>query len=213
MEFLSLNFCDSKNLGVFPALVVTSQPLGLRSYNFYRRNFMFKEPRVDHMFDWVMLGDIELGRPNLGHQVDVAVYRLAMFTLRDVLIKNYGPENAEKIFYEAGQSAGKAFYENIIKEKTDLNKFIVNLQEELKRLKIGILRVEKADVEKMNFLLTVSEDLDCSGLPICNEEVCTYDEGFIDALLSSFTGKLFKVKEIDCWCSGDRTCRFEATLR
>ena len=35
-------------------------------------------------------------------------------------------------------------------------------------------------------------------------------EGFIAALLESFTGKKFTVKEIDCWCTGDRTCRFEA---
>lgn len=41
-------------------------------------------------------------------------------------------------------------------------------------------------------------------------EICTYDEGFISSLLESFTGMLFQVKEIDCWCTGDRTCRFTA---
>ena len=25
----------------------------------------------------------------------------------------------------------------------------------------------------------------------------------------SFTGKSFEAKEVDCWCTGDRTCRFE----
>ena len=34
--------------------------------------------------------------------------------------------------------------------------------------------------------------------------------GFIAGLLESFTGKAFRVKEIDCWCTGDRTCRFRA---
>ena len=56
--------------------------------------------------------------------------------------------------------------------------------------------------------ITISEDLDCSGLPELDYEVCKYDEGFIAALLESFTGKSFQVKEIDCWCTGDRTCRF-----
>ena len=34
--------------------------------------------------------------------------------------------------------------------------------------------------------------------------------GFIAALLEKFTGKAFLVKEIDCWCTGERTCRFTA---
>jgi predicted hydrocarbon binding protein len=77
---------------------------------------------------------------------------------------------------------------------------------------IGVLRVEEADLENGRLVLTVSEDLDCSGLPELSYEVCTYDEGFIAALLERFSGKKFKVKEIDCWCTGDRTCRFLATV-
>jgi predicted hydrocarbon binding protein len=26
--------------------------------------------------------------------------------------------------------------------------------------------------------------------------------------VESFTGQPYDVKEIDCWCTGDRTCRF-----
>ena len=38
-------------------------------------------------------------------------------------------------------------------------------------------------------VLTVSEDLDCSGMPDLGQEICSYDEGFIAALLEKFTGK------------------------
>jgi len=31
-------------------------------------------------------------------------------------------------------------------------------------------------------------------------------------LLESFSGKNFNVREIDCWCTGARTCRFEAKV-
>jgi predicted hydrocarbon binding protein len=55
----------------------------------------------------------------------------------------------------------------------------------------------------------VAEDLDCSGLPDYDEMICTYDEGFISGLLHEYTGKSFDVKEVDCWCSGDRVCRFD----
>ena len=171
---------------------------------------MFKEEREEPKFDWSMIGNIGEGRPNLGLTTDVSVYRLMQFTLRDTLIKEFDTETADRIFFEAGRHAGKEFCRELITRKDDFNAFIVELQELLKKLRIGILRVEKADLEKMNFTLTVAEDLDCSGLPATDETICTYDEGFIGGLLSEYTGKSFGAKEIDCWCSGDRVCRFEA---
>ena len=171
---------------------------------------MFKEEREELQFDWSMIGNIGEGRPNLGATMDVSVYRLMQFTLRDVLIKQYDTETADTIFYEAGKQAGREFCKELITQKDDFNEFVVELQELLKKLKIGILRIEEADLEKMKFMLTVAEDLDCSGLPASDETICTYDEGFLSGLLSEYTGKKFSAREVDCWCSGDRVCRFEA---
>jgi len=171
---------------------------------------MFKEERETLQFDWSLIGNIGEGRPNLGHTMDVSVYRLMQFTLRDVLIKEFDAESADRIFFEAGNHAGRQFFKELITKKDDFNEFVVELQALLKNLKIGLLRIEKADLEKMAFTLTVAEDLDCSGLPASDETICTYDEGFISGLLSEFTGKNFSAKEVDCWCSGDRVCRFEA---
>ena len=171
---------------------------------------MFKEEREELKFDWSMIGNIGEGRPNLGNTMDVSVYRLMQFTLRDVLIKQFDVATADKIFYEAGKSAGKEFCKELITRKDDFNEFVVELQELLKELKIGILRIEKSDLEKMNFILTIAEDLDCSGLPVSDETICKYDEGFISGLFSEYTGTRFNAAEIDCWCSGDRVCRYEA---
>lgn len=170
---------------------------------------MFKEERDESLFEWTMLGKIDEGRPNLGFTTDVSVYRLMQFTLRDVLIKDFGAETADRIFYRAGETAGIHFYENLITKRESFNAFVAQLQDVLKELKIGILRIEKGDVENLTFTLTVAEDLDCSGLPTCGEQICTYDEGFIAGLLTAHTGKKFMVKEVDCWCSGDRVCRFD----
>ncbi len=170
---------------------------------------MFKEEREDLMFDWSMIGDIAKGRPNLGSTMDVSVYRLMQFTLRDVLIKEFDTETADKIFYNAGQHAGRMFCKELMDKENNFNDFISELQEKLKELKIGILRIEQADLDTMDFTLTVSEDLDCSGIPVCDEQICTYDEGFINGLLGEYTGKKFNVREVDCWCSGDRVCRFD----
>jgi predicted hydrocarbon binding protein len=173
---------------------------------------MFKEEREELRFDWSMIGNVEEGRPNLGFTVDVNVYRLMQFTLRDVLIKEFDVETADRIFYEAGKHAGKVFCGEMITKRDNFDEFIVQLQELLKKFGIGVLRVEESNLERMVFTLTVAEDLDCSGLPVSDETICTYDEGFISGVLSEYTGKSFNVKEVDCWCSGDRVCRFDAKL-
>ncbi|MBF0518499.1 MAG: 4-vinyl reductase [Nitrospirae bacterium] len=170
---------------------------------------MFKEEREESLFDWAMIGDVEGGRPNLGTTMDVTVYRLMQFTLRDVIIQEFDVKTADRLFYKAGELAGRELFKAAIKQKTDFNAFVKELQELLVKLKIGVLRIEEADMNKMEFTLTVAEDLDCSGLPVCEETICTYDEGFISGLLLEFSGKKFDVKEIDCWCSGDRVCRFK----
>lgn len=164
-----------------------------------------------YKFSWDLLGDIQEGRPNLGNSTRVEVYRLLQFAFRDVIEQYVGTEKTDEIFYLAGELAGREFYAHMLTPQADLNDFVRQLQEVLKELGIGILRVEQADLEAGKLILTVSEDLDCSGLPELDYEICSYDEGFISALLECFTGKKFTVKEIDCWCTGDRTCRFSAT--
>ncbi|MFH0782665.1 MAG: 4-vinyl reductase [Pseudomonadota bacterium] len=165
-----------------------------------------------YKFSWNLLGDITLGRPNLGPNMRLEVYRLMQFTFRDVIEQHLGTEKTNQIFYEAGKLAGTEFYKKNFANIKGFNEFVKSLQETLRDMGIGILRIEEADIAKGSLVLTVSEDLDCSGLPELGYEICTYDEGFIAGLLESFTGCSFQVKEIDCWCTGDRTCRFTAEM-
>ena len=171
---------------------------------------MFREERTDYQFKWKDLGNIEEGRPHLGTLMAVAVYRLMQYTLRDVLIKQYGVEQADHLLYDAGHLAGTEFCKNTLDVSRDMDGFIADLKEKLLDFNIGVLQVEKIDLAKMELILTVAEDLDCSGLPMSEETICTYDEGFIAGILFVYTGKNFDVKEIDCWASGERTCRFKA---
>jgi uncharacterized protein len=164
-------------------------------------------------FDWALLGDVEEGRPNLGPMVGVHAYRLMQYSFRDVLERKYGTEIADEVFHDAGRLAGREFAKNVIGEHKNLADFVKAAQDALRESKIGIMRVEEAAPDTNRFLLTVSEDLDCSGLPELGYGVCTYDEGFIAAVLESHLGRHFDVVEVDCWCTGDRTCRFEATAR
>jgi uncharacterized protein len=158
---------------------------------------------------WKDLGDIELGRPNLGSMTPVIVYSLMEYTFKDVMSKELGMKKTAELFVKAGKLAGEQFCTNLLDISLPFDEFIAQLQEKLIELKIGILRIEATDIEKLNITVTISEDLDCSGLPVFGETVCDYDEGFLEGVLSTYTGKQLKVKEIDCWATGDRTCRFE----
>ncbi len=165
-----------------------------------------------YKFFWELLGDIDQGRPNLGKQTRIEVYRLMQFCFRDIMEQHLGTEKTDQIFYEAGQLAGTEFYKNILGPIRDFDQLVRQLQISLKEMGIGIFRIEESDLQKGIFTITVSEDLDCSGLPEMDFEICTYDEGFIAGILQSFVGKRFEVKEVDCWCTGDRTCRFAAKM-
>ncbi|MFH0879865.1 MAG: V4R domain-containing protein [Lentisphaerota bacterium] len=171
---------------------------------------MFNEERTEFKFEWSHLGDIDKGRPQLGSYTNVAIYRLMQFTLRDACIKHTDVATTSRIFYDAGFNAGRAIYENMLGHPAEFNEFAQKLRELLEAFSVGLLNFEEADLETMSFKLTISEDLDCSGVPEQKESICTFDEGFIAALLESFTGVKFIVKEVDCWCTGNNTCRFEA---
>ena len=166
-------------------------------------------PSRQYEFSWDFVGDLSLGRPNLGNVARLEVYRLFQYTLRDVLERHYGTEKADRIFYEAGYLAGKNFCEKFIGRCDTHDEFFMRARQALEAFNIGILRVEEADGDAGRFTLTVAEDLDCSGLPEMGHAVCTYDEGFLAGLFRVHSGRDVVVKETDCWCTGDRTCRFD----
>jgi len=174
--------------------------------------YKLKSENENEKFKWSNLGDISLGRENLGENMPVEVYRLFQFMIRNILTKDYGVEKTNELLRRSGELAGKEFCKNFLDKSADFDGFIAQLQKILKNLKMGILKIEKSDMDKMEIYLIIEEDLECSGLPITNESVCDYDEGFIAGLLNEYTSKKFSAHEIDCWATGARVCRFKVNL-
>ena len=168
---------------------------------------------MHEVFSWESLGDIKVGREDLTEEMPVLVYRLMQYTMLDVLSKAYGLEQANEHFRQAGFLAGMEFSKNMLDLSLDFDAFIAHLQKSLRDLKIGVLRMEAFDSQTGNITLTVGQDLDCSGLPVYDENVCVYDEGFIAGILEAYTGRKYDVREVDCWASGDRVCRFAGIAR
>ncbi|MEG2270602.1 MAG: V4R domain-containing protein [Bacilli bacterium] len=164
-------------------------------------------------FGWSSIGDVAKGRKNLGEDMPVLVYRLLQYTLKDELIRQFGNEKMIEIFRNSGELAGREFAKNVLDLSLDMNDFTTHLQSVLQENKIGILRIEAFDEITGDAVLTIGEDLDCSGLPVSGVTVCNYDEGFLAGILKEYTKKEYIVSEVDCWATGSRVCRFEAVVK
>ena len=163
-------------------------------------------------FSWDSMGNIAEGRKNLGEDMPVLMYRLFQYTLRSELTQRLGEETVGEILRSAGALAGREFAAHLLDLTLPLNEFLASLQNILEEQKIGILRIEKFDAQTGEAVLTIGEDLDCSGLPVTGNTVCNYDEGFLAGVFSEYTGKEYVVTEIDCWGNGARVCRFQANI-
>jgi predicted hydrocarbon binding protein len=167
-------------------------------------------PHNKHMnFVWENLGDIKNGRPHLGEEVPVMVYRIYEYAIYDILSHELGEERAQELIRAAGLKAGHEFALHALDVTKEFNSFIADLVNKLITLRVGVLRIEDFDSSSGRFTVTVAEDLDCSGLPETGEVVCHYDEGFIAGIFEAYTNKKYTVREIDCWATGDKVCRFK----
>ena len=153
------------------------------------------------------------GRENLGHQMPIGVYRLFEHALREYLTETYGKDFAISVLKGAGYRAGVMIVEQMMDITQPFPVFIKELQKILVDQKMGILRIERHNKDTGDLTLTLSEDLDCSGLPMIGETVCNYDEGLLAGILSTYTKHHYTATEIDCWAKGDRVCRFEASIK
>ena len=128
-------------------------------------NNIFMEDQKPLSFEQYLQYD-EKSRSNLGETLPVLVYRMLEYSMKDELVSRLGKDAQIDIFRKAGQRSGEYFARNMLHLDQPLNQFISELQAKLQELKIGVLRIESVDEETGRITLTVSEDADCSGLPV-----------------------------------------------
>lgn len=88
------------------------------------KNIFETDPESHYRFSWDKLGDIEKGRKNLGESMPVLVYRLLEYSMNDVLFKNFGKDEADDIFRQAGFLAGSEFAKHVLPLDADESTFI-----------------------------------------------------------------------------------------
>jgi predicted hydrocarbon binding protein len=130
------------------------------------------------------------------------------FSLRHVVASEHGDAAAGRLLSEAGRIAGREYCRKVLDRTLAPGPFVADLQRQMREWGIGLLRIEQADFERLEMTLTVAEDLDCSGLAFGGKTVCEFDEGFLAGIFREYRGRDFTAREVDCWASGDRVCRF-----
>ena len=83
----------------------------------------------------------ENSRGNLGEELPVRVYRLLEYSLKEELLRRYGKEQVE-VFRSAGRMAGEYFAKNMLNLDQPMDQFVSELQNKMKELKMGVLRIE-----------------------------------------------------------------------
>lgn len=155
-----------------------------------------------------LIEDISIGYKSLESKSSVEAYRLMQISLIDVVKRYVANEKTDVVFFESGKLAGKNLYDKFFYPTKDLRQFITQLQATVKDLKIGILDMEKIDLEEKEFTFTISEGLECSNTSELDFDVCTFNEGFIASIFECFAKVPFNVKEIDCLSRRSRNYRF-----
>ncbi|MGI6706302.1 MAG: hypothetical protein ACOX6S_08630 [Clostridia bacterium] len=87
---------------------------------------MFRLEEKENLFSWDELGDIEVGRPNLGLTVPVSQYRLLQYAIRHVLSMEFDRDFADRILYQAGKLVGGKFCREMLNVELDPAGFFQN---------------------------------------------------------------------------------------
>ena len=155
-----------------------------------------------------LIDKLQRGRINMGDVIPVGIYRLFESSMKEALDKLLGEDTCVEAFREAGRIAGGKLYQEYLREASSTVELLTMLKSLFLELKLGIVRIESVQKDE-EIILTISEDLDCSGLPVVGETVCHYDEGFLEGILQAHSNRNYEAIEVDCWAKGDRVCRFD----
>ncbi len=188
-----------------------SRPVPLSEFNWGESRVILNSHEDNDMFDASELGDIDLGRSNLGEMMPVMVHRQLEFSLRTELERRYGERIAVEIMRSAGKISGHMFADGYLDLEADFDTFVATLKSSLLEQKIGDLVLESYDIESGQLVMAMVDDLTCSGVTDTRRTMCHYEEGFLAGVMERYKKVPYRALEVDCWANGAELCRFRIT--
>lgn len=161
-----------------------------------------------YAFSWGTVGDVDLGRSNLGTMVRLEAYRLIQGTFCEMLEEEYGTVRCEELYRKAGKRAGSLFYELCCGYVTTFEHFTESLAYAFRHMGIALIEVEMVGTGAWSFVVTLYEDMSCSGRNNSGDERCFYHEGFLAGIFEAYGHMEFEVRTVHNWTFIQRSCRF-----
>lgn len=150
----------------------------------------------------------QIKRPHLGEDVPVVVFRAFRIFTGMYLEDTVGYKGAITLVQNAGREFGKEVGKRLRHE--DLDKYIMNVANFVKDLRVGLLIPVERSEEKI--VVAVDECITCSGMPNIGKKICHFEAGFVAGIVESYLNKRVRVYESKCNAHGDNICEVVVEL-
>ncbi len=167
-----------------------------------------------------VIGDLSK-RVTLGPTVGIELFRILRFSMGNLILsqlaigkeKEENQAKANETIYLVGKAVGGEIGKAFLSGIDDLNEYVTKLKEILINLKVGILKVVSADLEKGKIVVDIEECVTGVGSPNIGMHICYFESGLIAGVLKFFLKKEVAAVEVKCCANGDDLCEFEATVK
>lgn len=139
-------------------------------------------------------------RKELGDNININFLRLYRSALLSADV------NFDSELYEQGFHLGKEVLSEMVESGDTLEKVMESLGRLWEGLNLGRMEVEEVgDVTRV----MINDCYQCMEMPDLGRPLCASDEGIIAGVLEKKLGLPFRVREVECWGTGEEHCKFE----
>ncbi len=150
----------------------------------------------------------QIRRPHLGKDVPILVFRAFRVFSGIYLEDTLGQKGASALIQNAGREFGKEVGERLKHE--DLDRYIMNVADFVKDMKVGLLIPVEMNKEKL--VVALDECITCSGMSNIGKKICHFEAGFVAGIVESYLNKRVRAYEGKCNANGDNICEVVVEL-
>ena len=167
----------------------------------------------------ILLGDIIAGkeevenRVSLGGKVPIRLFQALRLVGMGTSINEMVGDGANAMVYRSGQDLGMALGGALApKADGNLDNYVDLVAGACKHLSIGVVHVEKVDLDNGELSIRVDECVSCAGISGVQKPICNFEAGLVGGIVRAFVKVPVKAVETRCNAVGDSTCGIDLTI-
>lgn len=167
----------------------------------------------------VLLGDILAGkedvlnRAELGPRVPIRLFQALRLVGMGTAIESMVGDGSNALVYQSGSQLGRALGDALApKAEGSLDNYVSLVHGACKHLSIGVVAVDKVDLDAGEIFVRVGECVSCAGITGAQRPICNFEAGLVGGLIRGFTKGPVKALETKCNAVGDAFCGVDVRL-